>query len=208
MTEKSNASPPDMPGKPVFSLVVIALCKGVVQAAFDPILWSGLLELQARVREHMAPFGLELILDEAEGYAYLRQRSPAEGEPELPRLVPRRPLGYQISLLLVLLRKKLAEQDAQGDNPRLILDQEQIADMVRVFLPDTANEVRFMDRLNAHVNKIVEMGFLRRLNGPGEQFEVQRILKAFVDLRFLADIERRLAEHAQTLGLSDAVGEA
>jgi hypothetical protein len=51
--------------------------------------------MQARVRDHAAPMGLELIVDEAEGYAFLRQRSAAAGEPELPRLVPRRPLGFQ-----------------------------------------------------------------------------------------------------------------
>ena len=28
--------------------------------------------------------GLELIVDEAEGYGYLRQRKAAPGEPELP----------------------------------------------------------------------------------------------------------------------------
>src|ERR1035437_3778587 len=78
----------------------------------DPAFWQALLELQARVREYVAVLSLELILDEAEGYAYLRQRAAAEGEPELARLVARRQLGYAVSLMLALLRKKLAEFDA------------------------------------------------------------------------------------------------
>lgn len=192
MTEKS---PNEAPAKNAFSLVLIGLMKGVLHAESDPAQWQALLELQARVRDHVAPLGLELLLDESEGYAYLRQRPTTEGEPELPRLVPCRQLGYQVSLVLALLRKKLAELDAQGDATRLILDREQIADMVRVFLPEAANEVRLMDRLDAHLNKIVEMGFLRRLRAKDDQFEVRRILKAFVDGQWLGEFDRRLTDY-------------
>jgi len=143
--------------------------------------------------------GLELIVDETEAYAYLRQRPVAQGEPEVPRLVPRRPLGYQVSLVLVLLRKKLAELDAQGDSTRIILSREQIVDLVRVFLPEAGNEVKLLDRIDSHLNKIVEMGFLRRLRGKDDQFEVQRILKAFVDAKWLGEFDRRLADYAEHL---------
>ncbi len=187
-----------------FSLVLIALMKGVLHAEGDPALWQSLLDLQARVRDHVAPLGLELILDEAEGYAFLRQRPAVEGEPDLPRLVARRQLGYQISLLLVLLRKKLAEFDAQGDETRLILDREQIGELMRVFLPEAANEARLFDRLDAHLNKIVEMGFLRRLRSKGDQFEVRRILKAFVDAQWLGDFESRLQSYASHAAAAEA----
>ena len=186
-------------GKNAFPLVLIALMKGVVHAEADPAGWQSLLGLQARVRDHVAALGLELIVDEAEGYAYLRQRPTTLGEPELPRLVARRPLGYQVSLVLVLLRKKMAELDAQGDSTRIILGREQIVDMVRVFLPEAGNEVKLLDRIDGHLNKIVEMGFLRRLRGKDDQFEILRILKAFVDGQWLSEFDRRLAGYAQHL---------
>lgn len=193
-------SPADAPGgRDGFSLVLVSLMKGVVHADAEPQRWQALLDLQGRVRDHVAALGLELIVDEVEGYAYLRQRIAAQGEPELPRLVPRRPLGFQVSLLLALLRKKLAESDAQGDSTRIILSREQIADMVRVFLPESANEARWMDRLDAHINKVVEMGFLRRLRGRDAkdgELEIQRILKAFVDAQWLSQLEERLAAYA------------
>ena len=138
----------------------------------DPARWQSLLDLQTRVRDHVAVLGLELILDEAEGYAYLRQRPVREGEEELPRLVPRRQLGYQVSLLLALLRKKLAEFDATSGEPRLILGRDDIVEMMRLFLPDTANQARLMDRVDAQINRITEMGFLRRLRGTDNQYEV------------------------------------
>ena len=195
----ADAQPSEAAGRNAFSLVLVSLMKGVVHAEDAPKNWQALLDLQARVRDHVAPLGLELIVDEAEGYAYLRQRVVGEGEPELPRLVPRRPLGFQVSLLLVLLRKKLAESDAQGDGTRIILSREQIADLVRVFLPDSGNEARLMDRLDTHLNKVVEMGFLRRLRGKDGEFEIQRILKAFVDAQWLSGFDRRLAAYAEHL---------
>jgi hypothetical protein len=207
MTDEKQ--PGDAATRNPFSLVLVSLMKGVVRAEDAPESWQALLDLQARVRDYVSQLGLELILDEAEGHAYLRQRLPAEGEPELPRLVPRRPLGFQVSLLLVLLRKKLAESDAQGDSTRVILSRDQIADLVRVFLPESGNEVRLMDRLDANLNKIVEMGFLRRLRGKDGQFEIQRILKAFVDAQWLTEFDRRLAAYAahlkaESTGVEDA----
>jgi hypothetical protein len=177
------------------SPVLVALMRGVTYRENDPALWQTLLNLQARVREYVAVLGLEFILDEAEGYAYLRQRLPAEGEAELPRLVPRRQLGYQVSLLLALLRRKLAEFDAQSGDTRLILSREEIIELMRVFLPDVANEARLMDRTDTHIKKIEEMGFLRRLRGQDDRFEVSRILKAFVDAQWLSQLDQRLAAY-------------
>ena len=161
------------------------------------------MRLQAQVRDHTGVFGLELILDEAEGYAYLRQRPAEEGEEELPRLVPRRQLSYPVSLLLALLRKKLAEHDATGGDPRLILSSEQITDMVRLFLPETGDEVRLMNRMDGHIKRVVELGFLRRLRGQEERFEVRRILAAFVDAQWLAEFDQRLADYRQHLDDKD-----
>jgi hypothetical protein len=175
------------------SLVLISLMKGVTYMENDPPLWQSLLSLQARVREYVAVLGMELILDEAEGHAYLKQRPPREGEPELPRLVQRRQLSYPISLLLALIRKKLAEADAQSGDTRLILGREEIIDLARNFFADSPNSARLTDKLAGHIGKLVDMGFLRRLQGGEERYEVGRILKSFVDAQWLQEFEARLA---------------
>ena len=177
------------------SPILIGLFKGVLYQDQNPDRWQGLLNLQARVRDYVSVLGLELILDEAEGYAYLRQRAQSNGETELPRLVTRRQLSYPVSLLLALLRKKLAEHDAAGGESRLMLSRQQIADMLRVFLPDTANEAKLMDRIDSHINKAVDLGLLRQLRGHRDQFEVRRIIRAFVDAQWLADFDHKLAEY-------------
>lgn len=183
--------------------LLVSLLKGVLYRDDAADLWNNLLHLQARVREHAGVLGLELTLDDAEGYAFLRSRPDVEDESgaRTPRLMARRPLSFHVSLMLALLRKKLAEFDAGGDDTRLVLSRDEIVEMVRVFLPESSNEARVTDRIDGHLNRIVELGFLRRMKAPGaeEAFEVRRILKAFVDAQWLAEFDAKLAEYRAAL---------
>lgn len=131
--------------EPELSYVVIPLMKGAVYRDTHDRAWKHLLELQPRVRDYVGTMGLQVVIDEAEGYAFLRQQpaDPDEANP-LPRLIPCHALSFHVSLLLALLRKKLAEFDAQGGDTRLIFTRAQITEMIRVFLPATSssNETR------------------------------------------------------------------
>ena len=183
------------------SALVVPLLKGVLYRDNDAALWSALLNLQARVRDHVGVLGLDLTLDESEGYAFLRSRPDPEdpSAPKPPRLVARRPLSFPVSLLLALLRKKLAEFDAAGSDTRLILSRDEVAELIRVFLPEGSNEARLIDQVETHLNRVAELGFVRRLRGQEHMIEVQRILKAFVDAQWLAQFDERLAAYRAQL---------
>jgi hypothetical protein len=186
--------------EPDLSLAVTQLMKGVVYRDTHERAWNHLLQLQPQVRDYVDVLGLQVVIDEAEGYAFLRQRPDGDDPAEkLPRLIPRRSLSFNVSLLLALLRKKLAEFDAQGTDTRLMLTREQIAEMIRVFLPPTSNEARLTDQIDTHINKVAELGFLRQAKNAEQVYEVRRILKAFVDGQWLADFDDKLAEYAAVL---------
>jgi Domain of unknown function (DUF4194) len=189
-----------MTAEPSLPLALTQLMKGVVYRDTHDRAWRSVLELQPQARDYLATLGLRMVVDEAEGYAFCRQREPDPDDPDpLPRLVPRRMLSFHVSLLLALLRKKLAEFDALGGETRLILTREQIGEMVRVFLPSTSNEARLTDQIDAHLNKCVELGFLRAVKNSEQAYEVRRILKAFVDGQWLADFDDKLAEYLTLL---------
>lgn len=183
------------------SVVVVSLLRGVLDQEEKAEVWHVLLNLQAAVRDYVAVLGLELVLDEAEGYAFLRSRPEDEEKPEtaIPRLVRRQPLAFPVSLLLALLRKKLAEFDATGGETRLILSRDEIAELFRVFLPAGSNEAKLIDQVDSHLNKVAKLGFLRPLRGQKQMFEVRRILKAFVDAQWLTEFDERLAVYRQEL---------
>lgn len=207
MDDFSNAPATPSPA-PDLSALLIGLLKGVLYRESDERQWAALLNLQARVRDYMAVLNLDLVLDEAEGYAFLKSRpEPAEDDPtpRVPRLVARRPLSFPVSLLLALLRKKLAEFDAGGGDTRLVLSRDEIVELVRVFLAGGSNEARLVDQIESTLNKVVELGFLHRLKpasavtaGPAS-YEVRRILKAFVDAQWLAEFDARLAVYHSAL---------
>ncbi len=193
--------------EPLLGTLLVVLLKGVLYHDADPMRWSRLIGLQNRVRDYVAVLGLELILDEAEGYAFLRNRQ-SDGEEnasgsDIPRLIIRRQLSFPVSLLLALLRKKLAESDASGAETRLVLSREQIVELIRLFLPDSSNEAKLVDQIERHINKVLELGFLRKLksdnSGKVPEYEVRRIIKAFVDAQWLADFDQRLNEYRDRL---------
>ncbi|MCC7531070.1 MAG: DUF4194 domain-containing protein [Candidatus Melainabacteria bacterium] len=184
------------------SHLIVSLLKGVIYQSEDQRRWTGLLKLQPRVRDYVSIMGLEFVLDEAEGYAFLRsQIQDEDSESTIPRLVARRPLSFHVSLLLALLRKRLAEFDAGGGDTRLVLSLDEIVELIRVFLPEGTNESRLIDKIETHINKIIDLGFLRRLktSQKTESYEVQRILKAFVDAQWLAEFDVRLEQYKEKL---------
>lgn len=186
--------------EPDLSTPVVQLMKGAVYRDTHDKAWQQLLQLQPQIRDYVEVLGLQVVVDEAEGYAFLRQRPVGDDDStQIPRLIPRRSLSFHVSLLLALLRKKLAEFDAQGGDTRLMLTRAQIAEMLRVFLPASSNEARLLDQIDAHINKAVDLGFLRPAKSAEPVFEVRRILKAFVDGQWLADFDAKLAEYAATL---------
>ena len=200
------------PAQPDLGSLLVVLLKGVLYQDGDARRWSHLMKLQNRVRDYVTVLGLELILDEAEGYAFLRSRQSESIEEEeeqadnsdaIPRLITRRQLSFPVSLLLALLRKKLAEFDASGGETRLVLTRDNIVELIRLFLPDSSNEARLVDQIERHINKVVELGFLRRLKSttPTSQpsYEVRRIIKAFVDAQWLSELDTKLETYRQQL---------
>ena len=203
---------------PELSVVVTSLLKGVVYRESGEETWRDLLAHEAQVRDVVAMLGLQVVVDEGDGYAYLRSQPEHERDERVPRLIPRRELPFDVSLLLALLRKRLAQSDSEGGDTRLVLARSEIVDLLRVFLAQDAgaaqNEARLVDRADALVRRVVELGFLRPAGrdalpdgaddaapeaeaGDGRRYEVRRILKAFVDAQWLADLDARLGQYLE-----------
>jgi hypothetical protein len=180
-------------------LVVTHLMKGVVYQDIHAKVWRHLLQLQPQVRDYVETIGLVVVVDEAEGYAFLRSRSENVDDrsdrsgPQ--RLIPRHSLSFPVSLLLALLRKHLAEFDVSDSGTRCVLSRDQIVQLMRVFVPETSNEARLVDDVDRTITKVVDFGFLRRVKDQPGMFEVRRILKAFVDAQWLAGFDVELSRY-------------
>lgn len=178
------------------SHAIVALMKGVVYKDKHPRHWTTILKTFAAINSHFADIGLELYLDEAEGFAFLKQVVNEDDLDPLPKLIPRRPLGFLTSLICVLLRKRLAEHDASTSEPRLILTEEDIFDVVKAFIPEKTNEAKLHDDIRRNITKVAEMGFLDELKKAEETtYEVRRIIKAAFNADTLSDLDSLLEEY-------------
>jgi hypothetical protein len=182
---------------------IIRLMQGVVYRESDEDTWLTLERSGAGVRDHFATIGVDVVVDDAEGYAYLRSRPEEDGDETLPRLVRRRALTYNVSLLLVLLRKRLVEFETTGGEGRLVLATDQIVEMLRLFQAESTNDARVVEQAEATIRKAAELGFLRQLRGQRDQWEVRRILKAYVDAQTLSDFSAKLREYAGAVTSDD-----
>lgn len=158
--------------------------------------WDVLRAQQEKVRHYFHQIGQELVMDEAEGYAFLRQLE-VEGMDRIPRLNRRMPLTYQATLLLVCLREEFCRFDTTSpDASRLVKTRGELQDLVSAFLPESTNQVRDLGKVDTAIQRLKELGFLTQINDEPEEFEVMRIVKAKLGPNELDAIKRRLKEYA------------
>lgn len=182
------------------SLLVIQLFKGPLYRDRHEKLWEPLSRHRRRVADHVAVLGLRLEVDESDGFAFLRSLRDGESEIEYPRLVVRHSLSFTTSLLIALLRRQLLEFDTSSSEARLVLGRDQILDLIRIHLPQGQDDVKIGREIDRHIKRLEELGFLYRLRGSTDQFEVRRIIRAFVDGQWLGEFDRRLSDYVRDGG--------
>lgn len=189
--------------KKIYSNVLIALLKGIVYSHQEEI-WDILIqpENERDVRNYFADIHLDVIIDKAEGYAYLKQQSSEGGEeadsPEnTPKLIPRRPLTFHVSLLCLLLRKHLIENDQIGESTKAILNREEIESQMKLYMKESSNEANTHRQIEIAINKVVDQGFLRKMKTEQEQYEINRIIKAFVNADRVSEWLERYKEYVK-----------
>ena len=180
------------------AFVKTRLFRDPMYRADDVELWAVLRSHLDEVRGFFRQVGQEVVFDEGEGYAFIRQIEP-QGEERVPRLVQKRPLNYETTLLLVFLREELDRFESSGtDSTRLVRSREQLRSLVAPYLRETTDRARDRDKLDEAINRLVNLGFLRRQGSAEiEEFQVMRIVKARFGPGELESVKERLIRYAQ-----------
>jgi hypothetical protein len=163
-----------------YSNILISLLKGIVYNHSK--YWDDLLNYEHDVKNYFLDINLDVIIDKTEGYAYLKQRECEDEENETAlRLIEKRQLNFYVSLLCLLLRKHLIENDNEGESIKAVLSKEDIISQMKQFCKETTNEAEQIRKVINAINKLVDEGFLRRMKTEDEQYEINRIIKAFIN---------------------------
>jgi hypothetical protein len=181
-----------------YSHVLVALLKGIIYSDNEK-LWNDLIkpENENDIKRYFSEVFLDVVIDKSEGYAYLKQKVSEDEEEQYPKLIEKRQLNYHFSLLCLLLRKHLIENDREGESSKAILSKEALVDMAKPFYKETTNEAQQQKQIESAITKLVEEGFLRKMKTEDEQYEINRIIKAFVNGDTVKDSLDRLQSYVK-----------
>jgi hypothetical protein len=183
-----------------WGIAAVRLLQGVVYAdEHQP--WELVLASQSQLATYFARLGLRLVVDEPEGLAYLRQLSDdelPEGYDRLPKLFRKTRLGYDETLLCVLLREHLRQFEEEDlCNDRCVVEAAALFERWRVLSQALSDEVKARRELAAALGKLEDLGFVRKLADEPETWEVRRILKARLPVAELENLKSRMLAAAR-----------
>ena len=183
-----------------YSKAIILLLKKTVEKG-SPV-WEDIINYQVEIQDYLAVIGLELILKKDEGFAFVKQI--VFDDDTTLNLVSRRQLGFEVSIVVIVLRQILEDYDnnpVETQSSDRIITSNEIKDEVRLFLPQNYNKVKLEKDLDTYIQRVAELGFLKEFkrNNDEVRYKIHRIIKEKVTLEDLDAFRRKLEEYAGTI---------
>jgi hypothetical protein len=140
------------------------------------------------------------VLEKEDGYAYLEQLRLDEEE-NVAGWIRRVQLGYEESILLVLLRDMMAEFEVGDAGAReLIKKRREIKEYAELFFKENPSRVKFIRDLDRLIDRVEELGFIEKIEAADlsdeEKFRIKKIIKARVDHEILENFKNQLMQYA------------
>ena len=91
-----------------YSKAIVYLLKKTAEKS-SPV-WNDILLYQSEIQEYLSVIGLELIVKKNEGFAFVKQ--VVYDDDTTMNLVTRRQLGFEVSIVVIVLRQLLEDYDS------------------------------------------------------------------------------------------------
>ncbi len=178
------------------SIVAVHLLQGVVYQDEERV-WDLVLNHRSRLDAYFGRLGLRLVVDEGEGFAFLRQLDDSElenvrGYDQVPKLFRKKRLSYDATLACALLREELRRfEEEEVENARCVISTGELLEKWKVFFLEVHDEIKQRKALNVALTALEELKFIREFTKEPQEWEIRRILKARVPV---GELERLLTE--------------
>ena len=178
-----------------YSKAIVRLLKGTVER--NNTLWDDIVTYQSEIQDYISVIGLELIVKKDEGFAFVKQTEMADGS--TLSLVSRRQIGYETSIVLVVLRHILEEFDSnpiETQSFNKFITNTGIKEEVEMFLPEKYNKVKFLKNLDTYISNAEKLGFLIEKSQKDNEirYQIHRIIKEKITLDDLQEFKNNLQE--------------
>lgn len=182
-----------------YSKAIVRLLKSTVERTSN--VWEDVINYQHEIQEYIGQIGLELIVKKDEGFAFVKQLEDNEGN--TLGLVTRRQIGFETSIVLVVLRQSLEEFDSnptQLATEKFITDSE-IKDELELFLLEGYNKLKFQKKLSEYIGNAEKLGYLKEISKKDNEtkYQIHRIIKEKITLDILQDFQNKLKEYVESV---------
>ena len=183
-----------------YGRTVVRLLKGPVEVT-DTNAWEDILNYQSEINKYLANIGIELIVKRDEGFAYIKQI--VYDEDRTTGLIPRQQLGFEISVILIILRQMLEEFDSNMDElyaTERFVSADELKERIEIFLPERFNRVKLLSEIDTYINRIVSLGYLKLIKRDNvNTYQIHRIIKEKVTLDKLQEFKDKLQEYVESV---------
>lgn len=183
-----------------YGRTVVRLLKGPVEAT-DTNAWEDILNYQSEINKYLMNIGIELIVKRDEGFAYIKQI--VDDDDRTTGLIPRQQLGFEISVILIILRQMLEEFDSNMDElyaTERFVSADELKERIEIFLPERFNRVKLLSEIDTYINRIVSLGYLKLIKRDNvNTYQIHRIIKEKVTLDKLQEFKDKLQEYVESV---------
>lgn len=191
-------------------VLVSLLRQGVILAAQKPKLFELVCQYQAAIENHLADMYLKLLLDPAQGIAFVQQQTDLDEVNEqddekeaVVSLISRRTLTLYDTLLLLVLRKHYQERESTGEQ-RIVIDIDRLEAYLTPFLPLTNSDRGDRLKLGGAIKRLSERRILTVVRGDDERFEITPVIRYVVNAAFLEQMLGKYQQIAAENGLAES----
>ena len=183
-----------------YGRTVVRLLKGPVDVT-DTNAWEDILNYQSEINKYLMNIGIELIVKRDEGFAYIKQI--VDDEDKTTGLIPRQQLGFEISVILIILRQMLEEFDSNMDelySTECFVSADELRERIVILLPERFNRVKLISEIDTYINRIVSLGYLKLIKRDNvNTYQIHRIIKEKVTLDKLQEFKDKLQEYVESV---------
>lgn len=154
-------------------------------------LWSIFKRYERDLKSRLHDIFLELVVDNETKVAFTRQ--VVSDEVEVPILLRKQSLSFLESVLLLFLRQKFTQSDAQAE--RAVVDQLEMTEYLKAYeRSDNVDMSRFSRQTDGAIEKAKKLGVLLKLPGAEDRYEISaslRLLFPVEEIQALTEAYRR-----------------
>jgi hypothetical protein len=152
-----------------------------------PKLWPVLVRDEPMIRRRLSELFLDLVMDTDLQVAFTRQADA--GDLETPVLLRRAQLTFLDSIMLLHLRQRLSQADAQGE--RAVISVDEISEYMSVYERSTnTDRAGFNKRIQASIEKVKRHSILQKIRSSEDRFEISPTLKLLFSAEAIQSLTR------------------